>query len=138
MGHSPSKSLPDFAPSVAGAPTGVNRHIRRRKFPVFSTVVGECPNEVDGIDCEIHRLRPARSEQRRDSVPHEQLSVPDVARQHGIGGVSGLLSDLPSWDPGLGGASGEACPEAVPGVARGVEAGGNDAFSDNQRDGISR
>ena len=51
------------------------------------------------------------SEQAGRRVVDEELAVPDVARQHGIGGVAGLRANLPRRDTGGGGAGGEARSE---------------------------
>ena len=50
-------------------------HNSRRKFPVFSTVVGECPNEASDFACEIHKGASGRM--ARD---HAGLRCQDVPR----------------------------------------------------------
>ena len=69
------------------------------KFPEFSTVGDGGLTDVVGFACKIHGSDRRDLQQRRDGVADEQLPVPDVARQHGVGGVSGLLPDLPGGDP---------------------------------------
>src|SRR5271166_4688059 len=60
-------------------------------------------------------------------VSEEELPIPDVAREHGVGDVPGLLPDLERRDARLRGAGGETGAQAVAGEADGVDAGGRDA-----------
>ena len=50
-------------------------HNFRRKFPVFSTVVGECPIEASDFACEIHRVASGRM-----ACDHAGLSCQNVPR----------------------------------------------------------
>ena len=60
------------------------------------------------------------SEERPSGVVHEKLTVPDVAREHGIGSVASLRPYFPGRYTGLGGARGETGPQAVAGVPTGL------------------
>jgi hypothetical protein len=59
-----------------------------------------------------------RSEKCASGVVAEQFAIADASRQHCVRGVPRLLADAPRGDPGLGGAGGESCSEAVAGIAR--------------------
>src|SRR5579863_2857396 len=47
--------------------------------------------------------KPIASEERPGCIIEEKLSLPDVAGEHGVAGVPGLLANSPSSDPRWGG-----------------------------------
>ena len=59
--------------------------------------------------------QPYHSQQRPCGVVDEQLAVADVAGEHGVGGMAGLLSDLPRRDARCSSGSGETRSQAVSG-----------------------
>jgi len=65
-------------------------------------------------------------------VPHEELPIPHVAREHGVGGVAGLLPDLERRNAGAGCAGRESCPQAVAGIALRIESCRSQAFLDER------
>jgi hypothetical protein len=54
-----------------------------------------------------------RSEENAGGVPKEEFPVADVTREHGVGGVSGLLPDLERGDTRPSRAGREACTQAM-------------------------
>ena len=55
------------------------------------------------------------------SIVDEQLTVANVAREHGVGGVAGLLANAPGRNTRLGRAGGESCTKAVARIAAWIE-----------------
>ncbi len=82
------------------------------------------------------RLRPGASpasslEKSPKGVSKEEFPVPDVAREHGVGCVPGLLPDLEGRDARTGRARREAGPQAMAGIPGRVEpCGGNPVAKD--------
>ncbi len=66
----------------------------------------------------------------------EQPGVPDIAREHLHGFVTADLLDLPDVGPCAGGSGDKACAEAVPGIARRVQPGGQGAGLHDAGDGV--
>ena len=73
-----------------------------------------------------------RLEKNHGGVPEEQLTITDVAGEHGVAGMPGLGSDLEGRHSSLHGACSKAGAEAVTGVAGRFEPRSNDAIADDQ------
>lgn len=79
----------------------------------------------------VHLENVYELQQSSSSIIGNQLALPDVARQHGVGCVASLRFDPPGWDSSLGSAGSESGAEGVPRIGRGgVEASGRYSLPD--------
>jgi hypothetical protein len=74
----------------------------------------------------------------RKRAVSQELCLTNVAREHCVAGVSGLLADAPGRDARLSGAGGEPSAKTVPRIARRIEASRCNSLPDDQAHGFGR
>lgn len=97
----------------------------------------DAETEVSGLAALSSGRERRDLQQRARRVFREQLAVPDVPSQHCVGGMAGLLPDLPRRCPGLSCAGGKACTQAVPRIAGRIEASRGRPLPDHDRDCVA-
>jgi hypothetical protein len=89
------------------------------------------------VRCLRRNTLPSRLDKNSRGVPEEKLAVPYVAREHGIGGVSGLLPDLERGDTGPRRARREASAQAMARIPLRIEPCGAYPIANNQGYGFA-